>query len=485
MATQRKRRPSKSKRADAAAWQEAESRILENTNVQAAYESLGIIFTGREPNAAGWLECHAHGRDDNTPSAAVNVAGDPPLLGRYKDSGGDSERTLALWNFAAEFGNGQFQDWKAARQHYAESAGVELPDAKSEPRRPIDRVKTVEWNDTLAALWCLKKPGVTLGSLKAAGARLVKYPANYTDAQKCIALPAYGSELSAGDPTGFILWNQTGLKVRIYNGKDKPATFNKMATLGNGWIVLGDISTAKATWKTEGPGDLLTLWAVLMSAGLTRDVAAFTNCCGSEEHPDAKMIAAHLTGKAVNVVHDADASGEVGGKRWASAIAVVASEVRRVMLPYEVLPKHGKDLRDWVNEGHSFDELQQLAAGSEVVPGPAAGSKPHEANGELQVIEADDDPHRLAKLYLKREGVIFWRNGWWKAHGNSFCQVEDKELKAVLTRLVKEEFDRINIERQQFGGDSEDGPPQVQKINRNMMGNVLGALEGIAVVSEK
>ena len=35
--------------------------------------------------------------------------------------------------------------------------------------------------------------------------------------------------------------------------------------------------------------------------------------------------------------------------------------MRIVALPYEIAPDHGKDLRDWLNDGHTMDELVAMA----------------------------------------------------------------------------------------------------------------------------
>ncbi len=70
------------------------------------------------------------------------------------------------------------------------------------------------------------------------------------------------------------------------------------------------------------------------------------------------------------VVHDRDKDGQSGGLRQAELIATVADEVRWVELPYPLADKHGKDLRDYLAEGHWYSELLDLAEASRVIPRP-------------------------------------------------------------------------------------------------------------------
>jgi hypothetical protein len=67
-----------------------------------------------------------------------------------------------------------------------------------------------------------------------------------------------------------------------------------------------------------------------------------------------------FTGRMVAIVHDCDHAGQGisipgetkndGAGRWKRFIASVAAETRWVKLPYDVVPDHGKDLRDWIME---------------------------------------------------------------------------------------------------------------------------------------
>jgi len=117
----------------------AETEIIARLDVAAEYEALGVRLAGR-PRASGMVSCYAYGRDDRSPSAWINVQS-----GYYGDSGGetDGEGSISLWQFAVNVK--RFPDWRTARQHYADKAGVTLPNGqghrkhKKSPKRLTDR----------------------------------------------------------------------------------------------------------------------------------------------------------------------------------------------------------------------------------------------------------------------------------------------------------------------------------------------------------
>ncbi|MFN7876433.1 MAG: hypothetical protein ACK5PB_14040 [Pirellula sp.] len=65
------------------------------------------------------------------------------------------------------------------------------------------------------------------------------------------------------------------------------------------------------------------------------------------------------------VVHDADSAGQVGAGRWCRKLSDIAP-TRNVLLPFEIVEKKGKDLRDFYVEGGTFEKLVAIAEGSEL-----------------------------------------------------------------------------------------------------------------------
>lgn len=497
MAVTKKKNP----RANQDAWTDATSAILRGLDLEAEFSALGVQFTGSGPNASGWQSCHALGREDRNPSAACNTGGLPPLLGRYKDFGGGEELTISLFDLAAKLG--RFPDWKAARQHYANIAGVKLPTSE-DSRRPSDRIAPMQWIDLLVHNWAKTKPGVTIDAFARAGGLLCKWPAKSAKAAICCALPCFGPHVRDADPTGFVLWNQTGKKLTVWQGKDKPPSESKMLTIGNGWLgshalrLLHNPDTRaaiKCVWITEGPTDLLALMEAIPE-NLRDSHLTLCNACGSNEHPNQELLAL-LSGLNVFVLRDADEPGEAGGKKWSQAVANVAASTRHVRLPYPITVDHGKDLRDFLCEGNDYFALLRLAKETptfEVVTASspdAAGTQQPFASGPT-AIEADDDPHRLARLYISRRATIdgapvlrFWRQDWWQWNGRQYQQIAKNDVIAKVTQVIKDEFDRLSILKQATIGQAEGDDPTSMKVRRTLVNDVVGALQSLTMIDSR
>jgi hypothetical protein len=333
-------------------WQEHKAQILASLDLRQEFETLGLDVTGREPGPDGWLECRAIDRDDNTPSAAVNVTS-----GWYKDLGGAGQ-SLSFWDLAVSLK--RFPNWKTARDHYAAKAGLTLNG--NTPRDPAEHLAFMPWNDNsanLITLWCRHKPGVTPEAVQAAGGRLARYCDQYT----VVTLPIYGPALVQAEPVGWVLWNTTGRDLPIFRGKDRATgeskiSWKKMKTTGGSEAGLigrhslerinaGD-PAGQIVWKVEGPTDLLALWSIIPPDKRDRHLVV-TNAGGSNQHP-LSWMAQVFAGRRVAVIHDADEPGQAGAQRWATWAAKVAVEVRLVRLPYEIAKDHGRDLRDWITE---------------------------------------------------------------------------------------------------------------------------------------
>lgn len=466
------------------AWQNAHAKILAGLDIRAEAESLGLALSHGEPSADGWLSCRAFDREDRTPSAAINLQS-----GRYRDLGGDG-LSLSLWDLAARIG--RYPDWRAARDALAAKAGVKLP-GTSPPADPAEHLAFRPWN-ALGDLWCRHKPGVTAEAVLAAGGRLARYRGQYT----VVALPILGEQLADADPIGWVLWNVTGGDVPVFRGKGQPPVWRKMKTTNgsesglmglHGLVRLQSAPTPEQTvWSVEGPSDLMALWAAIPSELRDTHLVA-CNSGGAAETPKGWQSRVCADRRAV-VVRDADAAGEAGADKWAAWLAGPggATEVRRVRLPYPVAKDHGKDLRDWLGEGHTFAELQALAEAAPIVQ-PATADAPGQ-----QLAEADDDPYRLARLFLRRYtasengslSLRFWRGEWWlQENDGGRCRYRPQALEAIRGRVslaVKEEFDHLHRLALAAAEDRDGEPPTVQKVTRPLVANVLAAMESLCAL---
>lgn len=183
-----------------------------------------------------------------------------------------------------------------------------------------------------------------------------------------------------------------------------------------------------------------------------------TNLAGAAANP-GRLPMQFARDKLVLVVGDTDRSGQAGARHFAKEFVKHAREVRLLRLPYEITASHGKDLRDWINEGHSFAEFQALVNDAEVVTlpvTPARSEKPggHDSNGGKEactaVVEDDDDPHRLARGFLtvcygcpESPNLRFWRDDFWIWRTPAFRILPRGDLRARLARTLKEILDAI------------------------------------------
>lgn len=328
-------------------WRRFEHDILERTNIRAELASH-IEFYG-EPNDDGWCACKAVGRDDTTPSAAVNIASTNGALGRYVDKGGDNA-TCSFWDLTVKLG--MFPDWLTARKHYAEKAGVSLPQkGKLGLLEQVDFTVSAALHDDMIGHWCKSKPPITVEAAKAAGVQVCRWPLNSKSQFRCLAFSAYRS----GKLSGLLLYCVDGTFPAMGSLAERK-THNVKGSK-DGWVIVGGqqaFDAATTIIKTEGVPDALALYPHLPPGHV-----AITNIGGAG---GAKGCPCNIfAGKRLIVIGDCDTPGAKGAYEFAVKAAPQANETRLVTLPFEMTPDHGKDLRDFFAEGGTFEKLMEGA----------------------------------------------------------------------------------------------------------------------------
>ncbi|MCL4205545.1 MAG: hypothetical protein KJ000_23950 [Pirellulaceae bacterium] len=361
------------------------------------------------------------------------------------------------------------------------------PQAHQRAQTPaVDQLAFQPWNENLVHLWCRHKPPITPAAVQSVGGKLARYLGQFT----VVALPVWGEKLTDGEPVGWVLYNTTGRGLPVFErGSSEPTGWVKVKTLpgtGRGWIGnVQDLQQATTVWKLEGPSDVLGLLSV---ADRPADVAVVTNVHGCGENPaGAPWMLESLHGRAVNVCHDADKPGQDGATTrdnrpgWAPAIATTASECRNVVLPYEIQDDHGPDIRDWLNEGHGYQDLVKLADGAPVTK-PAANAD------SANPLESVDDPYRLARLFRKaydqagNPGLHWHRDEWYSFDGVAYQVASRNEIRAGFSRFIKAEFDRYAIEKLQSGSDED---CTTKKVTQRVVNDALRALESECILPGK
>lgn len=111
----------------------------------------------------------------------------------------------------------------------------------------------------------------------------------------------------------------------------------------------------------------------------------------------------------------------------------------------------------------------------------------------ILAMEADDDPHRLARVNLERYAtrhdgrtLAYWRDEWYVWKKNAYRKISTSELRAKVSRSIKTEFDRICLEKMEVAaGSGRDGnePIMAQKVSMSLVSNVIQATSGMVCVS--
>ena len=203
---------------------------------------------------------------------------------------------------------------------------------------------------------------------------------------RCIRLDGR-APIDAPEPTAIVL-------LRI-DGKPFPAlgklAERKTHTVGgsvNSWLCSGtaeELQQATTILDEEGVTDLLAV----ASSGLPPSWVTITNTAGAKAR--GKLPREWAKGKRIIVAGDADEPGQEGQRRAAVAYHKAgAKEILLAQLPYPIENDHGKDIRDFLNEGHKIEALPtELITAEQVAAWSKTGlGKP----GQSVIVVGADEP---------------------------------------------------------------------------------------------
>jgi hypothetical protein len=277
---------------------------------------------------------------------------------------------------------------------------------------PGRELKWMDWSSDIAAFYTGTKVGTTEKGLLLAGARMARYKKDYT----VLAFPIVGPDLNPAAPIGWVVCNFNGNTLPKYNRTgDVIGQVKTKITYGSQPGLVGSHAVERLkvpglvelVWKVEGLTDLIALQGLIPEHLRERHVVV-TNANGAKETP--RWPAGVLATVNCNVIHDADQPGLAGGKAWATSISNQAAEsikVRFVELPYEVSEHHGKDLRDWINDGHTYADLLSMAEATALVKPPRTetGEIDH-SKAEFPLFDLIMKKLQLEVLYEEESGAI-------------------------------------------------------------------------------
>lgn len=310
-----------------------EDRILQ------IYESIGFRVKNK---SNGWANGSAIGREDKNPSAGVN-------LKTYMYSDRATGESMHMCSALVKYGG--HPNYQSARLYLATAAGYKgLTKGMNE-----GAITNVDQEVAVNKFLQAKKP-ITQASLDANNVGAAKRYGKNGKTSVVIMVPSvnkYGGDVGFG--FYFVPYEKGktfGKPFTDKNNKDKHG--GKDGWCGKDGI--RNMSTAEIVFKVEGLTDMLALWDVIKDH---RKYVVITNLNGCMETPKPDHLAT-LKNKNVVVIGDADEPGRDGAIKWAEAAATVAKSVRNVTLGQEIEEKHGQDIRDWVLDGGTFEELMTI-----------------------------------------------------------------------------------------------------------------------------
>jgi hypothetical protein len=342
--------------------------IVNALDIEAEYKALGVEATSRQPSQSGWVACWAVNRPHgNAPSAGFNVQN-----GYYRDFGGGGE-ALTFFDFAARYHpSNEFKgDWREARRFYAKKVGMSrrLP-KKDQDQRPIDAFSfSRQWNSLLIMGLLKRYPETTEEALRLCGGQQAKYPAKGSEQNYVVALPAFGPDLLDSPPRGYSCLPATSRPIAVFAGEGNPPKLLTKMNKGPSGLIghhgLVHLRSAELIYKVEGLSDLLAMQAFVPEELRDKHVV-ITNSSGASEVNLPSEVAPVFAGKDVVIIHDCDRPGQDGAQVWVHAIGNgIAGSVRNLVLPYPIEESKGKDLRDWIGEGHGYSELLAMVERTE------------------------------------------------------------------------------------------------------------------------
>ncbi len=406
-------------------WQKIEDDIIERLDVKAEYEKLGVRFSGKE-RGSGYAECYAYGRNDDVPSAYVHIP-----TGHYKDAGGGQDHELTLWQFATDAG--RFPTWQAARQWFANQVGIQMPGQQGEvqmnqpkcwrckkdghwpadcPEKPVERRGTPSLlfvpdppTDNTAGVRSIvnnwikqfkKCPIMTMDGLFKAGAVLGQKVLAETgkSVEGVIGWQTYDA---AGQVTGAIMVNRGSDKIKVRPGDGEEA-YAKCQSIGDcglagnlgvWYLTEGYAEKGKPIiLSVEGLSDMLASYSMMPKVYDLKpdDPIPVTNKNGASETP-TPYLDIFKNAAEVWIIRDCDLAGQKSAELWAYELTKAGIPCRKVLLPFPVSQKHGKDLRDWFGEHHNWEDLKVMCRAVPIYKEPlivpaVARDNPHQQQDE-------------------------------------------------------------------------------------------------------
>ena len=321
--------------------------IIRRMDLQAEFERYGgRVPPGARPDANGWLPVHSIDREDEHPSAALNVGNDPSKRGVYVDHAPTGKGAMSIFDALIRLPSSPWMMGKEAYNHYAAATGVDNGGGKAKAEKIAPTMGDVEgFQKNMAPEtkdFLRDKRGLTEVSL-------AKYRVGWCIKRQRNAFPVFDE-------------NENLVNIRFHNSKKEPKTLNWS---GYGSARLWGLDRlAKAA-----PGITVLLTEGEFDAMLVEQDTGFLAVSGTN---GAKSFQAnwvkHFHRFHVVLLYDSDQAGREAVQNLVLPVfkpAILAGDVLsiKVVWLYDKPDKGHKDFTDWIiKDGGSGAKLKELIA---------------------------------------------------------------------------------------------------------------------------
>ncbi len=330
--------------------------------------------------------------------------------------------------------------------------------------------------DKFAPYFVLRKPPVTVESLKLAGATCGQWKqfANSRSSQNVIGIPTYGPNL---DLVNWSMYSATGGKIQSRqkveeNGEKKWITeqllkrsaFSRSDRVGiflslaaRELVLAGQPIEGLKILKLEGGSDFLAMVDRIPTDEKWIVTSSSFGCRWSDEINWLIPLLAKIEPIQCIVVPDCDLAGIAGASDWARELSAIAP-TKVLQLPFEIGTK--KDVRDFLNAGNGFAELQALIDSTAVfnpdghpktvqikraqhIDGPVGDATGEEGNdsfdqiANFESIEVENEDGSKSKVDIPipileiAESIFEHSDGWPKRVGNELFVLHNEESRQL------------------------------------------------------
>ena len=325
----------------------------------------------------------------------------------------------------------------------AKFVGIEVQEPKKKRKRsekekadPTANLKWKDWTETFADIYVQHRSGCHKESLR----KLGTVQAMYRETYRVFATPIYGEQLT---PVGWAIesFDDKGVPIFTRNAqgvseverheKKKNTYGSERGVFGHDALQQIKEGTVERVWLVEGLSDVNT--ATFM---MPEKACAISLSNGADQRLPKWLIRMLKSCKCeVVLLHDADTAGSQATRQRAATLNRQQIPISIARLPYQVVEKHGKDLRDWaIEKPRTYEDLCNLILDD---------ISSEDITDEDALSWSDDDPYRIAQKFCASGHYVWWEDVWYVYEQNHYVPVKEKDIRGMITSVAEKHFQSV------------------------------------------